>query len=349
MSARARAGMDRRGFTLIELLVVVAIIALLISILLPSLSKARSQARTSLCLSRLTQMTKAFLVYAEDFAETPPFVANGENETGDNGIPDPNENWLINCLEGRTAQQATAAMNVIAYGRQEDWSGPAVPRNGTLFPYTRFESLYRCPEFERISDSRKTQNVFNYSRAIWARFLQLPPEPGNPDPEDFASLEGPIMKPSRIHNPAALMMVLDEQWDRHVAIQPTTDPMLPRKGRYNCTDCIFSEHNIMAVAHGQPVKSEMHNWDFKNGFTPFLWKRAGGGYYDGHAALVRDPWPTYELGNNKRNRVAGGYRLASAGGRSYDEINVLFEYIYYLSYAQRGWDPRSVYNKNLKW
>jgi prepilin-type N-terminal cleavage/methylation domain-containing protein len=57
------------GFTLIELLVVVAIIALLISILLPSLSKARSQARTTLCSCRVSQMVKAILIYSDDYEQ----------------------------------------------------------------------------------------------------------------------------------------------------------------------------------------------------------------------------------------------------------------------------------------
>jgi len=55
-----------RGFTLIEVLVVVAIIALLIAILLPSLSRAREQARTSVCLTQLKQMGNAVLMYTND-------------------------------------------------------------------------------------------------------------------------------------------------------------------------------------------------------------------------------------------------------------------------------------------
>jgi prepilin-type N-terminal cleavage/methylation domain-containing protein/prepilin-type processing-associated H-X9-DG protein len=55
-----------RGFTLIEVLVVVAIIALLIAILLPSLSRAREQARTSVCLTQLKQMGNGVLMYVTD-------------------------------------------------------------------------------------------------------------------------------------------------------------------------------------------------------------------------------------------------------------------------------------------
>lgn len=53
-----------RAFTLIEVLVVVAIIAVLIGILLPSLTRARSQARRSVCGSNLHTLGQALYIYA---------------------------------------------------------------------------------------------------------------------------------------------------------------------------------------------------------------------------------------------------------------------------------------------
>ena len=57
----------RGAFTLIELLVVVAIISLLISILTPSLSKARQQAKSTVCMASLNDMMKALVAYGNDF------------------------------------------------------------------------------------------------------------------------------------------------------------------------------------------------------------------------------------------------------------------------------------------
>lgn len=56
----------RKAFTLIELLVVISIIALLIAILLPALSNAREQGQRVACLSQMSQMQAAQVMYAQD-------------------------------------------------------------------------------------------------------------------------------------------------------------------------------------------------------------------------------------------------------------------------------------------
>lgn len=73
---------SRVGFTLIELLVVVAIIALLISILLPSLSRAREQAKNTVCLSNMHQLGIVTLHYIDDNKGRLPYFLGTRGSDG---------------------------------------------------------------------------------------------------------------------------------------------------------------------------------------------------------------------------------------------------------------------------
>lgn len=85
MRERQANGRSRQwGFTLIELLVVVAIISLLISILTPSLSRAREQAKSTVCLTRLSEFMKITVMYqADNDYQLPPalYYATANQET----------------------------------------------------------------------------------------------------------------------------------------------------------------------------------------------------------------------------------------------------------------------------
>lgn len=92
-----------RGFTLIELLVVIAIIALLIGILLPALARARNNAKFLTCSTRVNQIHKGMILFANDFGGTYPKPAKISPTTANLGG------------QGDVPQQGNSSANFYSY------------------------------------------------------------------------------------------------------------------------------------------------------------------------------------------------------------------------------------------
>jgi hypothetical protein len=116
-------------------------------------------------------------------------------------------------------------------------------------------------------------------------------------------------------------------------------------------DCVFFADDNIAMAHGQPTTCKYHSYDYPpappggtpSKYPPFLWKQGGVFYWDGHAGLERDPWPTYPLaaGAYSYVRPADGYRLQNGCGPppvQSREMSAIIAYMAHLLYAQRGVD-----------
>ena len=148
----------RNGFTLIELLVVVGIISVLIGILVPSLSRARRQARATVCSSNLRTLGQGIVMYA--------------NENSDRLLPGRmpkvnDEQWQVQVEGGLKYRPTFLAMmgsqvGVPAFDDPQPTKN-SVDRQGEKGDRQNYASnVYVCPSARDWTDERNGAYGYNY-------------------------------------------------------------------------------------------------------------------------------------------------------------------------------------------
>jgi len=268
-----------------------ALVVLSVAIVVPSLGSARRQSRTTLCAVRLAELSRAVFLYALEYGDVPPFIGRGweDLDKADDMEWPPGSGLTVGDLK-RLETWCVNQPDLTWFCRQEDWPADVGVRYGSLFPYTRFEDLYRCPEFQRLPNEQKAQGAFNYTRTILGRTWYVSKiDPQAKDASSPFGAPGPIVQVSQIYSPAKMWMMIDEWWLRHCATSPEDSwsgdgPTI--SGGWMGVDCMnFYLGDELGRYHGakQPGLSS-------KGY-PVAVRRGGVSHYDGHVELYRDALP----------------------------------------------------------
>ncbi len=119
--------MPKRGFTLVELLAVVAVVAVLVGLLFPVFASVRKRGRQTQCLLNLSQLDKAFALYADDHDETLPYRRTDlKGHPGGAGVS-PRGSWPPLIIPPWTTQIEGYFKNrqvLVCPSTRRDWSWP---------------------------------------------------------------------------------------------------------------------------------------------------------------------------------------------------------------------------------
>ncbi len=225
----------RAGFTLIELLVVIAIIAILAGMLLPALSKAKSKAKGTQCLSGLKQLELGVTLYAGDWDDKFPV-----NDTaGSSATP---AAWIQGNVQAFTANYTNDITQ------------------GALFPFHRSIAIYKCPSDRSTVNGGQVPHNRSYSISVGisCNSASTGPAPGvlpSPNPKRLADITKPTDVISFLEENA---VSID---NGACGIQSTTRLT---SGTWQCWNLPAARHNSgSAIAF---VDGHVENWRWQGSF-----------------------------------------------------------------------------------
>jgi prepilin-type N-terminal cleavage/methylation domain-containing protein/prepilin-type processing-associated H-X9-DG protein len=140
---------QRAAFTLIELLVVLAIVGILAAMLSTALNATKSKAHQISCLNNLRQLQIGWFLYADENNDQLPL-----NKTA----PSLNE---------RIFGRRSATNSWVVGNPKEDLSTANITK-GSLFPYTKSVSVYRCAsDKSSVAGRRDLLRTRSYSMSAY--------------------------------------------------------------------------------------------------------------------------------------------------------------------------------------